>query len=62
MAPRHEFSHVRDDKHLYKLKDTPGPGTYQAPTERIPVGVIKKDIHPEATMMSRIPDYKTPGP
>lgn len=62
MAPKADFCHQRDEKHLYKVNATPGPGAYESLSPRVPTGVIKADINPSATMMSRIPNLKFPGP
>jgi hypothetical protein len=40
---------------VYKLNTNPGPGAYESLSPRIPGPSIKKDINPNATMMSRIP-------
>jgi len=44
------------------LNRNPGPGAYESLSPRIPGPSIKKDINPNATMMSRIPLKKQPGP
>jgi hypothetical protein len=78
MAPKADFCHQRDEKHcklfklsntnhftilkVYKVNATPGPGAYESLSPRVPTGVIKADINPSATMMSRIPNLKFPGP
>lgn len=47
---------------VFKLNCNPGPGAYESLSPRIPGPSIKKDINPNATMMSRIPLKKQPGP
>ena len=47
---------------VFKVNQTPGPGAYEYKSPRNPSTKITKELHPEATMMSRIPLKKIPGP
>lgn len=74
MVSRKDFSYHRDKDHskypilpliffsVFKLNTNPGPGAYESLSPRIPGPSIKKDINPNATMMSRVPLKKQPGP
>ena len=47
---------------VYKINKNPGPGAYESLSPRIPGPSIKPDINPNATMMSRVPNKREPGP
>ena len=47
---------------VFKIDSNPGPGAYEYQTPRNTGPKISKDLHPEATMLSRIPLKKIPGP
>ena len=47
---------------VFRLDANPGPGAYESLSPRIPGPRMQKDFNPNATMLSRIPLKRQPGP
>ena len=48
---------------VFKLQKGPSPTQYETITPRSSKGtIIKKDLHPNASQLSRVPLNKSPGP